>query len=124
MDYKYVDLIIKLQELADPARGGYEGEREAARGRAEALKEKHEISQGLVDLRRKVLSEPRRRSRPFVPDPPMTAARAARLNGFEPVKWRRFLRAQGIRREDYEIFSNPERREDLVRRFRARHPSR
>jgi hypothetical protein len=123
MDYKYVDLIIKLQELADPARGGYEGERASAAAKAEALMMKHKIAQGTVDIRRRSF-EPRRRSRPFVPDPPMTAARVARLNGIDPVTWRRFLRAQGVRREDYEIFSNPARREDLVRRFRARHPSR
>jgi hypothetical protein len=60
----------------------------------------------------------------WTPDPPPSAANVARRNGFDPVRWRRFLRAQGIRREDYEVFNQPARVEDLVSRFRARNPSR
>lgn len=120
MDYKYVDLIIKLQELADPVRGGYEGEREAAKNRADHLLAKHEISQGMVDLRKLVLSKPHRARRVWTPDPPMTAAKVAKDNNFDPVKWRRWLRAKGIRKEQYDIFEDPLKRARLVSEFRSR----
>lgn len=123
MDYKYVDLVIKLQELADPTRGGTEGERENAAGRARHLMAKHGIVQGTVDIRREILKRPHLR-RVWTPDPPPSAANVARRNGFDPVKWRRFLRAQGIHKGDYEVFNQPARVEDLVSRFRARNPSR
>lgn len=119
MDYKYIDKILKLRELADPKRGGTRGEQENASRMADHLQAKHGITDKLLVARKALLNPPRFRA-VWYPDPPPSAARVARENGFDPVKFRRWLRAQGLRGESRdEAFRAQYQKENLIRRYKA-----
>lgn len=118
MDYKYVDKILNLLELGDPTRGGTEGERDNALTLAKRLQDKHGITDKLLATRKALLNPPRFRA-VWYPEPPPSAARVARENGFDPVKFRRWLRAQGLSGEARdEVFRDSVKKASLIEKYR------
>lgn len=124
---KVIDRILKLRALADPARGGYDGERAVASSKAAQLMAKHSITEADIAVRQAAGDHDwfRRfwqshaagsRSRPSYT---YSAADIARRADIDPVRFRRWLRREGVTGVERDrIFGNAQQREELIERYR------